>query len=1223
MRFLLLVLMMLCAWALPGANLTMEELREVSAKSTAKEYPDADTILLSDYQVSTYDKDGLGVTIDDYYEKILTEKGRRESRTISMHFSTYYQTIEVAKLEIIRPDGSIVPVDVAANSKVMTEPGQMGSNIYDPNQKVLQVSIPELQIGDIVHTVYKETTIKLRMKGIWTNFNTLQSRSPIHYYEYVVDAPKELPLRSIAVKDEVKDSITFKQVEENGRIVYRWVARSVPQIFSEPAMPPAYMVAQRLLVSTAKDWEEISRWYWEICKPRMEKITPVMKEKVAELVKGQNSDLEKINAIFQFVSKEIRYAGITLEQESPGYEPHDVNITFENRYGVCRDKAALLAALLREAGLDAYPVIFYSGPRKDAEVPNNYFNHAITAVRTAPGKYILMDSTNETTPEIFPSYLSNMSYLVAVPEGDTLRTSPVVPPDQNKLTIATNGKLDAEGTLTATSLMTFGGINDDAYRGAFSSWRPEQVRQFVTQQLRRAVAGAVLDDLKLLPTDLRDMSKPLQLEIKFSAKNFPVQGANEALFTPPWLGSNFGVVNFVLGFTGLKERQYPMQIFSTCSSEEKFNIELPADFTLDSLPEYKAVSDEILDWKQNMELKERTITGNGYMAFKYTEVSPTQYITLKDSLRNIEYESLKTPIFKIVRPESELIAEANAVYQDWDVVFDIKDAMNWTKTEKVRKQVLRFGGIRSNSELKFSYNPAWGEVKLIKATVIQPDGSRQEVTDKEINIMDEGWVGGAPRYPAGKTMVVNLPGVRVGSIIEYEVQSTTKNLTPFAMLAVFQEQDPIMKKTVKVNSAIKLEPKADDGLTSTVKDNQYSWTAEKVPGFKSETAMPPSWIIAPSVQIFADKLNNYGNTVLEALEKAVTPVDIAMIKGKDEQEKIKEIRDFVAINIRDAGPAFTSLPLSSLTPAEKTLRDGYGNSADRAVLIASMLKADGIKYQFVLASNLPSLPGSGWRDVFLPGLYDQVLVKTGDIYLNDTDQYTPLEARPHGNRLAFTLDNSAIPLNPILPSRDREYMTYHIAVQLDGSADIKVEKNYTGMLFAGKNRFYAELTPELRKRHEQDMVTSISENAEAIEPLKVELLAHSVLKETISVKVKRFAVKTGKYMQFNLPGSIVNSLIRPLPVKRIYPYFINNSNDIWQMYRISLPAETRVIRMTPKPLYTNFVQIGTTEKRNNLEITIIGNFNPALIAPSEYPGLQGVQTLLSHPSMNTVLFELE
>ena len=48
--------------------------------------------------------------------------------------------------------------------------------------------------------------------------------------------------------------------------------------------------------------------------------------------------------------------GITTEDEAPGYEPHDVSITFSNRYGVCRDKGALLASMLRLVDVEATPV---------------------------------------------------------------------------------------------------------------------------------------------------------------------------------------------------------------------------------------------------------------------------------------------------------------------------------------------------------------------------------------------------------------------------------------------------------------------------------------------------------------------------------------------------------------------------------------------------------------------------------------------------------------------------------------------------------------------------------------------------------------------------------------------------------------------------------------------------------------------------------------------------
>ena len=44
-----------------------------------------------------------------------------------------YSTVEVAKLEVIKPDGNVVTVDMAANSKESIDDSQMAENIYDPD----------------------------------------------------------------------------------------------------------------------------------------------------------------------------------------------------------------------------------------------------------------------------------------------------------------------------------------------------------------------------------------------------------------------------------------------------------------------------------------------------------------------------------------------------------------------------------------------------------------------------------------------------------------------------------------------------------------------------------------------------------------------------------------------------------------------------------------------------------------------------------------------------------------------------------------------------------------------------------------------------------------------------------------------------------------------------------------------------------------------------------
>ena len=79
--------------------------------------------------------------------------------------------------------------------------------------------------------------------------------------------------------------------------------------------------------------------------------------------------------------------------------------------------------------------------------------------------------------------------------------------------------------------------------------------------------------------------------------------------------------------------------------------------------------------------------------------------------------------------------------------------------------------------------------------------------------------------------------------------------------------------------------------------------------------------------------------------------------AKTKLEAVKAIRNFIAKNIREAGPSFTDLPLSELSDADTTLADGYGHAADRAILFHAMLTSAGFRPEFVMASDLPPIAG--------------------------------------------------------------------------------------------------------------------------------------------------------------------------------------------------------------------------------------------------------------------------
>ncbi|MDD3119738.1 MAG: DUF3857 domain-containing protein, partial [Victivallales bacterium] len=881
---------------------------------------------------------------------------------------------------------------------------------------------------------------------------------------------------------------------------------------------------------------------WQLCRPHLEKITPAMKTKVRELTAGLTTPEQKIHAIFAFVANRIRYMGITTEKEAPGYEPHDVDITFENKYGVCRDKAALLTALLREAGLKAYPVLFFSGEKKDAEVPNNYFNHAIVGVELAAGKYLLMDPTDETTKDLFPAYLSNMSYLVATPEGDTLHTSPIVPAEKNLVRIATTGEITPDGTLEAVTEIAFDGVNDGVYRGVFMNWSPEKRHDFFAARIRNIVPGARLNRVEVLPAELSDTGKPLRVKLSFSAAGFPLQRDGYMTFRLPWVGADFGLVNFVIGKAGLEKRRFPMKVFSTCGATETFKIILVGGgATVAALPQYRAINDSELSWDRSLSYTDGVLTGKSSFMIKTMEFSPAEYLRLREHLKAIEYSRRKMPIFTM-SPERR----ADSLLLSRRVDFVLDPDGSFTRTETVRRKILNYAGQKRFSELKFTYNPCVSEVKVVRASVTDAAGTTRLADNKERNLMDAPWVGDAPRYPAEKILVVNLPGVGKDSVIEYTVTSRSKAAPFFSAVELFQSTEPREQQSITLtalpqmaariafnqNEAIAFSRKEQDGKVV------LQWQTGRMTAIPDELQSPPLWSFAPAIFISNGDWTTYATAWNRALIQAAATAEQCGREAKklvqgvtDRREMIRRICAFQAVKVRPAGPDFTTLPQSLLTPADRTLADGYGHSADRATVLYAMLQAVGFQPEFVFPAKYPPVPELLRRMTAFPQrlLFDTVWVRVkvaGEwLYLNYGNQYTEPGVLPADAVSGLMLASGRF--EPIaVPEKLHNRMAVDNTIRLDaqGNAEIERTVTYYGSHQAEFNQRYSEMTPEQRRRFLQNETAAISQAA----VLKHHDIAAAAYPGRIrlTATVPKFAVRDDRYLYFSLPADMLQRLIR-------------------------------------------------------------------------------------------------
>ena len=141
--------------------------------------------------------------------------------------------------------------------------------------------------------------------------------------------------------------------------------------------------------------------------------SPEVRAKAEELTKGLNTDLEKTEALYDYVAKNFRYVSLSLGVGR--YQPHAASDVLHDQYGDCKDKHTLLASLLEAEGLHANSVLINSSRKLDPDVPSpSQFDHVITMLPMG-GQEVWMDTTSEVAPFRLLAYTLRKKQALVIP----------------------------------------------------------------------------------------------------------------------------------------------------------------------------------------------------------------------------------------------------------------------------------------------------------------------------------------------------------------------------------------------------------------------------------------------------------------------------------------------------------------------------------------------------------------------------------------------------------------------------------------------------------------------------------------------------------------------------------------------------------------------------------------------------------------------------------------
>ncbi len=196
-----------------------------------------------------------------------------------------------------------------------------------------------------------------------------------------------------------------------------------------------------------QSWEEAGVSYHTLFD-NGEKPETEIASQVETLATGQSDAFSKIEALYTYVSRQIRY--VAIEIGVGGYQPHLPADVYKNKYGDCKDKASLLISMLNKIGMRGYPALV--GTRGDVEADPKAptlatFDHMIVALpipanlRPAVEKFpaydsrnniLWIDPTSETDPlGQLPEMDQGVFALIAYPDRGDLQRIPQAPPEQN------------------------------------------------------------------------------------------------------------------------------------------------------------------------------------------------------------------------------------------------------------------------------------------------------------------------------------------------------------------------------------------------------------------------------------------------------------------------------------------------------------------------------------------------------------------------------------------------------------------------------------------------------------------------------------------------------------------------------------------------------------------------------------------------------------------------
>ncbi len=490
-------------WSAPHFSVPAKDL--YLAASSAPVPDGANVTLFDDDEEFTFDEAGRLTHVGHYIYKVLTAKGAEGWDNLSVGWDPWHEMRPVIRARVIEPDGTEHDLDPKS---ITEEPARGGDYKTYSDGKRLTAPLPAISPGVVVEEEYLEReTEPFFAPGRVGRAFFGHDRTPVAHSSAVFEAPLSLPLR---IETRLLPGVTPKRVEANGRATITCEIGALDGIEARDAnLPPDVYLFPEIDYSTGASWQSLATEYSKIVDSKAN--GDAVQSIVAGLIAGKSSVNEKEAAILDYVDREVRYTGIEFGEAA--IVPHNPAETLALKYGDCKDKATLLVAMLRAAGIPSYVALLNAGSRLDvpADLPGmGLFDHAIVYV---PGSSPLWIDATDQYAQLgqLPINDQGRHALIARPESTALTLTPESASRDNVLLELREIRLGENGPATVIEKTLPTGVFESHYRSFYADKPDKETRDGLTGYVKAQYIADKLTSVER--TDPGDLSKQFELTL--------------------------------------------------------------------------------------------------------------------------------------------------------------------------------------------------------------------------------------------------------------------------------------------------------------------------------------------------------------------------------------------------------------------------------------------------------------------------------------------------------------------------------------------------------------------------------------------------------------------------------------------------------------------------------------------------------------------------------------